>query len=77
MKEDMMSKEYKKAIKHLKSIKNCNYIITLLKRGEAMEKIMEYMKNEQYDVWVSLPGYFTNLKEFIRPLEQKYLKEAK
>ena len=64
------------------SCKNIDDIIFLLQQGEALKienkelkayrQIVEDMKNEQYDVWVSLPGYFTILPEFVKKLEQKY-----
>jgi len=48
-------------------------IISLLEQGEENKKykqIVEKMKNK-YDVWVSLPGYFTNLTDYINDIERE------
>ena len=29
------------------------------------------MKNEKYDVWISLPGSFTNIPKFTRDIEKE------
>ena len=49
-------------------------IIELLQRGEIDRKIIEKMKNEKYDVWISLPGSFTNIPKFVRDVEKEVIK---
>ena len=48
--------------------------VALLKRGEIDRKIIEKMKNEKYDVWISLPGSFINLPDFVRDVEKEVIK---
>lgn len=49
-------------------------VIDLLKRGEIDRKIIEKMKNDKYDVWISLPGSFTNIPKFVRDVEKEVVK---
>ena len=63
--------------KRFKKIENRNKlleVITLLQRGEINRKIIEKIKNEKYDVWISLPGSFTNMPKFVRDVEKEVIK---
>ena len=46
-------------------------MIGLLQEGEVYRQMIEKMKKDKYDVWVSLPGGFTNLPDFIRDIEKE------
>ena len=46
-------------------------IVELLLEGEVYRQMIAKMKNEKYDVWVSLPGGFTNLPDFVRDIERE------
>jgi len=46
-------------------------IIDLLLQGEVYRQMIEKMKKDKYDVWVSLPGSFTNLPDFVRDVEKE------
>lgn len=74
----------KEAIKYLDELQDENFelqeeynnkrileIIDLLKEGEVYRQMIAKMKNEKYDVWVSLPGSFTNLPDFVRDVEKE------
>ena len=73
--------EVKEAIKSLGFIVEAGFgkmykneaesIIELLERGEVSRQIIEKMRNDKYDVWVSLPGGFTNLPDFILDIERE------
>jgi len=45
--------------------------IDLLLQGEVYRQMIEKMKKNKYDVWVSLPGSFTNLPDFVRDIERE------
>ena len=46
-------------------------VVELLLEGEVYRQMIAKMKNEKYDVWVSLPGYFTNLPDFVLDIERE------
>lgn len=48
--------------------------IKAIERGEIDRKIIDKMKNEKYDVWISLPGSFTNIPKFVRDVEKEVIK---
>ena len=57
-----------------KFIKKAKEVVFLLKRGEIDRKIIDKMKNEKYDVWISLPRRFTNIPKFVRDVEKEVIK---
>jgi len=74
----------KEAIKYLDELQDENFelqeeynnkrileVIDLLKEGEVYRQMIAKMKNEKYDVWISLPGSFTNLPDFVRDVERE------
>lgn len=52
-----------------------NEVISLLKRGEKSRQIIEIMRKEKYDVWVSIPGSFISLADFILDIEEEMNKK--
>lgn len=86
--EAIKETELELAIKYLNQMKHDQFtefgyinqaiplIIELLQRGEIDRKIIEKMKNDKYDVWISLPGYFTNMPKFVRDVEKDIEKEV-
>ncbi len=67
----------KGAIRHISLHFGLDIIIGLLKRGEIDRKVIDKMKNEKYDVWISLPGSFTNIPKFVRDIEKEVIKWMK
>ena len=59
---------------HCKDYKLLEPIIELLQRGEVCEKMIDKMRKEKFDVWVSLPGSFTNLADFVDDIEKEVIK---
>ena len=53
------------------NISDFREVIELLLEGEVYRQMIAKMKNEKYDVWVSLPGSFTNLPDFVRDIEKE------
>ena len=64
----------KGAIRHISLHFGLDIIIELLKRGEINQKIIDKMRKEKFDVWVSLPGSFTNLPDFVNDIEEEVIK---
>ena len=50
---------------------NQDSIIELLQQGEVSRQMIEKMRKEKYDVWVSLPGSFISLADFISDIEEE------
>ena len=46
----------------------------LLQCGEINQKIIDKMRKEKFDVWISLLGSFTNLPDFVSDIEEEVMK---